>query len=114
MWVPVLDGTRHAEIEALRRIPQHLRSRTREMTLYSTLEPCVMCAGAILLHHLGAVIFGAADPQGSSAQIFKSLPPYFRQAKDESRWLGPADPEGCDPLYVRSLQLLAERGKDRI
>src|SRR4051794_38718764 len=40
----------HAEVESLKRVPPHLWDRCQEMTCYTTLEPCVMCMGAILLH----------------------------------------------------------------
>lgn len=42
IWHPLFDGTRHAENEALRSVPGELWSQAREMTLYTTLEPCLM------------------------------------------------------------------------
>lgn len=56
---PSYHPGRHAETEALRLVPADLRPRGREMTVYTTLEPCVMCMGALLLHGVGRVVFGA-------------------------------------------------------
>ncbi|KPL20945.1 MAG: hypothetical protein AMJ93_10805, partial [Anaerolineae bacterium SM23_84] len=64
IWVPRVELYRHAELEALRALPAELAHRLSEMTLYTTLEPCLMCAGAILLHRIGRVVFGATDGYG--------------------------------------------------
>jgi len=101
MWQPVLDLTRHAEMEALHNLPVHLRSRCAEMTLYSTLEPCLMCAGAILLHQFGRLVYGSADPYGGVSSCFDSLPPFFREQLSRMQWIGPALPGECDSLYQR-------------
>lgn len=59
-----LDPAGHAEINALRLAAQALGSwRLPGCTLYVTLEPCVMCAGAIVQARLDRVIFGAPDSQ---------------------------------------------------
>jgi tRNA(adenine34) deaminase len=56
------DPTAHAEILALRSAAQHLDTwRLDDCTLYVTLEPCTMCAGAIVNARVGVVVFGAAD-----------------------------------------------------
>ena len=56
------DPTAHAEVLALRAAARHLGSwRLSECTLYVTLEPCVMCAGAIVNARVGTVVFGTAD-----------------------------------------------------
>jgi tRNA(adenine34) deaminase len=52
IWFPKFNPNRHAEIEALRNVPEELWKYSRNMTLYTTLEPCLMCTGAILLHHI--------------------------------------------------------------
>ena len=53
IWQPAIELTRHAEIESLRSLPPNLLASCAEMTLFTTLEPCLMCAGAILLHQIG-------------------------------------------------------------
>ena len=62
------DPTAHAEILALRRASQALESwRLLSCTLYVTLEPCAMCAGAIVLSRLDSVVYGAADQKAGAA-----------------------------------------------
>jgi tRNA(adenine34) deaminase len=62
------DPTAHAEIEALRDAARRLANyRLPGTTLYVTLEPCVMCAGAILHARVARVVFGARDPKGGAA-----------------------------------------------
>lgn len=56
------DPTAHAEVLAIRRAAAALgRRRLSDCTLYVTLEPCPMCAGAIAMARLGEVVFGAYD-----------------------------------------------------
>jgi len=56
------DPTAHAELLALRNAAERLgRWRLDDCTLYVTLEPCAMCAGAIINARVGTVVFGAAD-----------------------------------------------------
>jgi tRNA(adenine34) deaminase len=69
------DPTAHAEVMALREAAQHLKNyRLPGCELYVTLEPCVMCSGAIMHARIGRVVFGAADPKtgvvGSVIDLF--------------------------------------------
>ncbi|HEX7011952.1 MAG TPA: tRNA adenosine(34) deaminase TadA [Steroidobacteraceae bacterium] len=62
------DPTAHAEIVALRDAAARLRNyRLPGTTLYVTLEPCPMCAGAIVQARVARVVYGAADPLAGSA-----------------------------------------------
>jgi tRNA(adenine34) deaminase len=62
------DPTAHAEILAIRAAAEALGGwRLPGTTLYVTLEPCAMCAGAIVLARIPAVVFGASDPKGGAA-----------------------------------------------
>ncbi len=62
------DPTAHAEILALREAARALGSwRVLETTLYVTLEPCAMCAGAIVLARVPRVLYGASDPKAGAA-----------------------------------------------
>lgn len=61
------DPTAHAEIVALRAAAQKRGNyRLTGLTLYVTLEPCAMCAGAISHARIGRVVFGADDPKGGA------------------------------------------------
>jgi tRNA(adenine34) deaminase len=92
---------RHAETEALRRVPIELWPRAREMTCYTTLEPCPMCFGALLLHGVGRIVYGATDPEGGSRPMSAHLPEYFSDDRAGPSWGGPWLPETCDVLYLR-------------
>ena len=62
------DPSAHAEVMALRAAASRVGNyRLPGATLYVTLEPCVMCAGAILHARLVRVVFGALDPKGGAA-----------------------------------------------
>lgn len=61
------DPTAHAEVLALRRAAEAVGSwRVLDSTLYVTLEPCAMCAGAIVLSRIPRVVFGATDPKAGA------------------------------------------------
>jgi tRNA(adenine34) deaminase len=69
------DPTAHAEIQALREAAQRVGNyRLPGTTLYVTLEPCAMCAGAIMHARVTRMVFGAADPKsgacGSVVDLF--------------------------------------------
>jgi len=62
------DPTAHAELIALREAARRLGSwRVLDAVMYVTLEPCAMCAGAIVLARVPRVVFGAADPKAGAA-----------------------------------------------
>ena len=61
------DPTAHAEIVALREAARKRGNyRLTDLTLFVTLEPCAMCAGAISHARIGRVVFGAEDPKGGA------------------------------------------------
>lgn len=69
------DPTAHAEIVALRAAAGRIGNyRLNGATLYVTLEPCPMCAGAMVQARVARVVFGAADPlAGSAGSVFNLL-----------------------------------------
>ncbi|HOB89404.1 MAG: tRNA adenosine(34) deaminase TadA [Bacillota bacterium] len=68
------DPTAHAEILAIREAAAKLRSwRLVGATIYVTLEPCPMCAGALVLARIGRLVYGAADPKSGAAGSVMNL-----------------------------------------
>jgi tRNA(adenine34) deaminase len=62
------DPTAHAELLALREAARHVNSwRVLDSVLYVTLEPCAMCAGALVLGRVTRVVYGADDPKAGAA-----------------------------------------------
>jgi tRNA(adenine34) deaminase len=62
------DPSAHAEMLAIRAAAQQVGSwRLLDTTLYVTLEPCAMCAGAIVLARIPTVVYGTADPKAGAA-----------------------------------------------
>jgi len=69
------DPTAHAEMIALTAASNHLGSRRLDgCTLYVTLEPCPMCAGAIVLARLPMLVFGAYDPKAGACGTLFNIP----------------------------------------
>ncbi len=67
------DATAHAELLAIQRASAALGDwRLNDCTLYATLEPCPMCAGAIVQARVGRLVYGAADPgQGCAGSLYR-------------------------------------------
>lgn len=71
------DATAHAETEAIREACRKLgRWRLSDCVLYVTLEPCPMCAGAILNSRINKVVYGAKDPRGGALGSLVDLRSY--------------------------------------
>lgn len=68
------DPTAHAEMIALREGARNLGSwRLEGCSLYVTLEPCPMCAGALIQARVGRLIYGTADPKGGAVESITAL-----------------------------------------
>ncbi len=67
------DPTAHAEMIAITAAATRLRSqRLENCTLYVTLEPCAMCAGAVVLARVSVLVFGASDPKlGACGTLYR-------------------------------------------
>lgn len=92
------DPAGHAELIALREAGARLgRWRLSDCALYVTLEPCVMCAGAVVLARLPLVVFGTPDPKAgaviSIAQILDD-----RALNHHPRWRMGVRREDCDAV----------------
>ena len=68
------DSTAHAEMIAMTAAQHYLGSKyLNECTLYSTVEPCYMCAGACGCTHIGKIVYGASDPRRIDNSILTQL-----------------------------------------
>jgi tRNA(adenine34) deaminase len=68
------DPTAHAEYLAIQKAAKVVGSwRLEDCTLYVTLEPCVMCAGAIVMSRIPRVVYGASDPKGGCSGSLMDL-----------------------------------------
>lgn len=68
------DVTAHAEMQAITAAADHLGGKyLEECTLFVTLEPCVMCAGALQWAHVGRIVFGAFDEKAGYRRIGSRL-----------------------------------------
>ncbi len=69
------DPTAHAEIVALREVGQNLRCwRLENCDLYVTIEPCVMCAGAVVWSRIRRLVFGARDAKAGAVVSLYQIP----------------------------------------
>lgn len=69
------DPTAHAEVIALRLAGQYLHSwHLNNCTLYVTLEPCPMCAGAIIQARIKLLVYGADDPKSGAVRTVSNIP----------------------------------------
>lgn len=67
------DPTAHAELDALRRAARRIGHWRVEGTLYVTLEPCVMCSGALVNARVRRVVYGALDPKAGALESLYRL-----------------------------------------
>ncbi|RYZ28869.1 MAG: nucleoside deaminase, partial [Chitinophagaceae bacterium] len=71
------DPTAHAEIIALTSAFNYLGSKyLPDATIYVTVEPCLMCAGALYWSKIGRVVYGASDPKNGYLHITKETSPF--------------------------------------
>ena len=90
-------ATRHAEVEAIEQASQQLgRWRLYDCILYSTLEPCIMCMGAIMAARLKAVVYGAPDPQRGASFLLQSQ--WADHFNHHIQLIGPIDLRGGEVL----------------
>ncbi len=70
----LVDVTAHAEIQAITAASGYIGGKyLRDCTIYVTLEPCIMCAGALFWSQIGKLVFGAFDPKLGFTRISSSI-----------------------------------------
>ena len=92
------DPTAHAEMIALTAASAHLGTwRLERCTMYVTLEPCAMCAGALVLARIERLVFGALDPKAGACVSLYQIPadPRLNHRVD---MVGPLLPDECGAL----------------
>ena len=79
----IVSETDHAEIRALKQIEAGSRPPApRDLTIFSTMEPCLMCFGAILLSGINRIVYAYEDPMGGGTRCdLRKLPPLYAKAK---------------------------------
>ena len=82
------DVTAHAEMQAITAAAHHLGGKyLHDCTLYVTLEPCLMCAGALYWSQISKVVYGASDPKRGGLSAFAK-----KNADDPSKYTAHASP----------------------
>lgn len=75
MPITLCDPTAHAEILCLREAAKVIKNyRLTDLTLYVTIEPCVMCVGAMIHARIKRLVFGAHDPKAGACKSLYSIP----------------------------------------
>ncbi len=110
VYQPRYDLTRHAEMEAIRALPPELWEQTEDLVLYTTLAPCLMCLGGILLNGIPRVVYGA-EYDGGVRALADHLPLFFKNRFQAMEWVGPLMPVECDPLHDRLMEIEKERSE---
>lgn len=96
--ISAADPTAHAEIQALRAAAARIGNyRLRDASLYVTIEPCSMCAGALVHARIGRLVFGAREPKAGAVISQSRLldAPYLNH---RVRWQGGVLAEQCGAL----------------
>ncbi len=105
------DPTAHAEILALRQASATLQDwRLSDCTLYVTLEPCIMCTGAIILARLGLLVYGVDDPKTGTVRTVLNLPDSLA-SNHRLQVLGGILAQDCRQLLQDWFQERRERGR---
>jgi tRNA(adenine34) deaminase len=105
------DPTAHAEMIAITQAAQALRSwRLEDCVLYVTLEPCPMCAGAIVLARLPLVVYGAADPKAGACDTLYQIPTDSR-LNHRARVVGGVLADRCAAALSAFFAAKRQRGK---
>lgn len=101
----------HAELLAIDEACKKLGTwRLEDATLYVTLEPCPMCAGAIVLSRVKRVVFGAYDPKGGCAGTLLNLLE-FEKFNHQAEVVGGMLEEECGSLLTTFFRELRQRKK---
>lgn len=105
------DPTAHAEMIAITQAAENLGSwRLIDCTLYVTLEPCPMCAGAIVQSRIPCVIYGATDPKGGACDTLFNITSDIR-LNHQATVLGGVMKEDCGAILTQFFREQRALGK---
>jgi len=105
------DPTAHAEMLCLREGARRLGDwRLDKCTLYVTLEPCPMCAGALVMSRLGRCVYGAPDPEAGCCGSVYDLPADPALHAD-TRWEQDPETERYRAILTRGFRALRPKGE---
>ncbi len=110
--IQIHDPTAHAEIVSIRKAGETLKNyRLNDATLYVTLEPCVMCMGAISNARIKRLVFGAYDPKrGAVCNALSLTDASFLNHKVD--WVGGVLEDECSDLLVSFFK--EKRGRQKL
>ncbi len=105
------DPTAHAEIIAITAAASYLHSKWLEQcTLYATIEPCVMCTGAMVLARIPTVVFGAYDPKAGACGTLFNLA-HEEKLNHQINTIGGVLDEKCGALMKEFFMMKRKNGK---
>ena len=107
------DDTRHAELVAIQAIPGFLFEHKRRCTIYTTLEPCMMCLGAIVNVGITRVVFGARDRLVGATGLLPHGDYYRRKGLDLVSGVSAAESQALINEYVRRTGRRAHMSTER-
>ncbi len=98
------DPSEHAEVSAIRQAARQLKNyRLPECTLYVTLEPCLMCWGAIIQARISKVVFGAYDLKLGVTSL-SLTETYAQKLNHKTSWIGGIEEKRCQKLLTDFFQ----------
>lgn len=102
VFYPTFDMSKHAELVAIQKIDGKLfLTRGKDMTLYTNIEPCVMCFGSIVLNKIGRVVFGGSDKNKGAAYLCNHIDKIYSKEKTPV-FVGPVDEKRCGEMWDRA------------
>lgn len=107
----------HAELLAIQAAAQAIGSfRLEDCTLYVTLEPCVMCSGAVIMSRVPLVVYGATDPKGGTVDSLMNLldEPRFNHRADVVSGVLEAECSALLKNFFKHLRLRAKQKKNTL
>lgn len=99
---PNFNPVSHAEMNAFRKVRSDLfLNHSKEMTLYTNIEPCIMCFGSIIINRIGRVVYGATDPNRGATYLVQHLEKIYTKEKLPI-FIGPALQEECSKMFTQA------------